>query len=144
MSVKCLRISITDRCNLQCVYCRPLHDCNFIEHQDILAFGQQFFNVGRGSDTLLQDLSSIITTAALAAPIFVHPAGNNLAVRLYIIDIEEAGAFQPHVYKGCLHAGQYPDDTAPVDVADHAFFLRPFQVEFHQVAMLDQGNADFI
>lgn len=38
MSVKCLRISITDRCNLQCVYCRPLHDCNFIEPQEILSF----------------------------------------------------------------------------------------------------------
>lgn len=38
MSVKCLRISVTDRCNLQCVYCRPLHDCNFIEYEDILSF----------------------------------------------------------------------------------------------------------
>ena len=38
MSVKCLRISVTDRCNLRCVYCRPLHDCNYIEHKEILNF----------------------------------------------------------------------------------------------------------
>ncbi|MHC4106255.1 MAG: GTP 3',8-cyclase MoaA [Planctomycetota bacterium] len=38
MHVKCLRISVTDRCNLRCVYCRPLHDCAFIEDKEILTF----------------------------------------------------------------------------------------------------------
>ncbi|MCP4608307.1 MAG: GTP 3',8-cyclase MoaA [Planctomycetes bacterium] len=38
MHVKCLRISITDRCNLRCVYCRPLRDCAFIEEKVILTF----------------------------------------------------------------------------------------------------------
>lgn len=36
MSVNCLRISVTDRCNLRCVYCRPAHDCDFIQQEDIL------------------------------------------------------------------------------------------------------------
>lgn len=38
MHVKCLRISVTDRCNLRCVYCRPLHDYAFIEDKEILTF----------------------------------------------------------------------------------------------------------
>ena len=38
MHVKCLRISVTDKCNLRCVYCRPLHDCAFIEDKEILTF----------------------------------------------------------------------------------------------------------
>ena len=38
MHVKCLRISVTDKCNLRCVYCRPQHDCAFIEDKEILTF----------------------------------------------------------------------------------------------------------
>ena len=36
MSVNCLRISVTDRCNLRCVYCRPQEDCDFIECKEVL------------------------------------------------------------------------------------------------------------
>ncbi len=40
MHVKCLRISVTDKCNLRCVYCRPLQDCAFIEDKEILSFDE--------------------------------------------------------------------------------------------------------
>ncbi len=36
MGVNCLRISVTDRCNLRCVYCRPRDDCDFIQQQEVL------------------------------------------------------------------------------------------------------------
>ena len=38
MSVDYLRVSVTDRCNLQCIYCQPLSGCDFIEHKEILRF----------------------------------------------------------------------------------------------------------
>ena len=38
MSVDYLRISVTDRCNLRCIYCNPLGDCGFIEPKEILRF----------------------------------------------------------------------------------------------------------
>jgi len=38
MCVKCLRVSVTDRCNLRCVYCRPRHDCEYIDRNEILTF----------------------------------------------------------------------------------------------------------
>jgi len=38
MSIDCLRISVTDRCNLRCVYCHPLPDCSIIENEEILEF----------------------------------------------------------------------------------------------------------
>jgi len=38
MSVNYLRISVTDRCNLQCTYCNPLGACDFIAHEEILTF----------------------------------------------------------------------------------------------------------
>ena len=36
MGVICLRISVTDRCNLRCVYCRPREDCDFIQGREVL------------------------------------------------------------------------------------------------------------
>jgi cyclic pyranopterin phosphate synthase len=38
MSVDYLRVSVTDRCNLRCVYCNPLGDCDFTERKEILRF----------------------------------------------------------------------------------------------------------
>ena len=38
MSVDYLRISVTDRCNLRCIYCNPQGDCGFSGHREILRF----------------------------------------------------------------------------------------------------------
>jgi len=40
MSIDCLRVSVTDRCNLRCIYCHPLPDCGLIEREEILGFGE--------------------------------------------------------------------------------------------------------
>ncbi|MHC4457733.1 MAG: GTP 3',8-cyclase MoaA [Planctomycetota bacterium] len=36
MKTDYLRVSVTDRCNLRCVYCHPLCGCDFIERKEIL------------------------------------------------------------------------------------------------------------
>ena len=36
MNVDYLRVSVTDRCNLRCVYCHPLGGCNLIDRKEIL------------------------------------------------------------------------------------------------------------
>jgi cyclic pyranopterin phosphate synthase len=36
MNVDYLRISVSDSCNLKCLYCNPLGDCGFIGHNEIL------------------------------------------------------------------------------------------------------------
>ncbi len=33
-----LRVSITDRCNLRCVYCMPKDGLSLIGHEDILSY----------------------------------------------------------------------------------------------------------
>jgi cyclic pyranopterin phosphate synthase len=38
MSIDCLRLSVTDRCNLRCIYCHPVPDYNLAERQDKLEF----------------------------------------------------------------------------------------------------------
>ncbi|MCH7557244.1 MAG: GTP 3',8-cyclase MoaA [Planctomycetes bacterium] len=36
MKIDYLRVSVTDRCNLRCVYCHPLCGCDFIERKEVL------------------------------------------------------------------------------------------------------------
>jgi cyclic pyranopterin phosphate synthase len=38
MDVDYLRVSVTDRCNLRCIYCNPLGGCDFIDRREILRF----------------------------------------------------------------------------------------------------------
>ncbi|OEU47980.1 MAG: cyclic pyranopterin phosphate synthase MoaA [Desulfobacterales bacterium S3730MH5] len=33
-----LRVSVTDRCNLRCIYCRPVKDLKLLDHGDILRY----------------------------------------------------------------------------------------------------------
>ena len=33
-----LRISVTDRCNLRCTYCRPMEGISLTGHEDILRY----------------------------------------------------------------------------------------------------------
>ena len=33
-----LRISLTDRCNLRCVYCMPEEGVQLMKHQDLMSF----------------------------------------------------------------------------------------------------------
>ena len=33
-----MRISVTDRCNLRCFYCRGVQDFTFIPHEEILTY----------------------------------------------------------------------------------------------------------
>ncbi len=45
MSVDYLRISVTDRFNLRCVYCNPLGDSGFITSKEILRHGEIYWLV---------------------------------------------------------------------------------------------------
>ena len=39
-NINYLRISVTDRCNLRCVYCMPEEGVTLIGHSDILKIGR--------------------------------------------------------------------------------------------------------
>lgn len=46
MTVDYLRVSVTDRCNLRCVYCYPSGGCNLIERTEILRF-EEIYHIVR-------------------------------------------------------------------------------------------------
>src|SRR5450756_1067025 len=50
-TINYLRISVTDRCNLRCVYCMPLEGVVFKAHEDVLSFEDIAFFVETAVET---------------------------------------------------------------------------------------------
>ena len=46
-----LRISVTDRCNLRCVYCMPAEGVNLMAHSDILTY-EEIYKVAQAAAEL--------------------------------------------------------------------------------------------
>ncbi len=49
-TVSYLRLSITDHCNLRCLYCRPMQDIPYIPHDDILRYEELLVMVDLARD----------------------------------------------------------------------------------------------
>jgi cyclic pyranopterin phosphate synthase len=73
MGVDYVRISVTDRCNLRCVFCRPAGDCDFVRPNEILQIeeihrtarllaecGITKFRITGGEPLLRDDLAALI------------------------------------------------------------------------------------
>jgi len=45
-----LRVSVTDRCNLRCVYCTPVKDLKLLDHADILSYEEILKVIRVGTD----------------------------------------------------------------------------------------------
>ena len=87
MHVKCLRISVTDKCNLRCVYCRPLHDCAFIEDNEILTFEEIHRMVRLFADCGATALISVIGSNNIHSLGYLYafiPAGLGAVIMLVI------------------------------------------------------------
>ena len=46
MNIDYLRVSVTNRCNLRCIYCHPLGDIDPIENPEVLKFEELRHLVG--------------------------------------------------------------------------------------------------
>ena len=80
--VSYLRLSITDRCNLRCLYCRPAAEWTFLPHEQILSF---------------EEMAELVDVARLAGVEKVRLTGGEPFARKGFIS-----------FVGRLH-GKYPD-----------------------------------
>jgi len=67
-----LRISLTDRCNLRCVYCMPMHGLTFVPNQELLTAGE---------------LEKVVRAAVDAGFYKVRLTGGEPTLRADIVDI---------------------------------------------------------
>lgn len=91
LAVKLLRLSLTDRCNLRCVYCMPDDGVTFYDHADLLSAddivavaaaareaGVTHFKLTGGEPTLRKDLVDIVRRLAALNPADLSMTTNGL------------------------------------------------------------------
>ena len=125
MHVKCLRISVTDKCNLRCVYCRPLHDCAFIEDKEILTFeeihrivrlfagcGIDRVRLTGGEPLLRKNITSLVATLAATKGIReLTLTTNGVLLQQMADELKAAGLNRINVSIDSLEANNYRQIT---------------------------------
>ncbi len=121
MRVTCLRISVTDRCNLRCAYCRPRHDCGYIERREILRLeeihrvvrllagcGVDRIRLTGGEPLVRKDITSLV--ARLAATPGIRELAlttNGAALHQMADELKAAGLDRVNVSIDSLEAENY-------------------------------------
>jgi GTP 3',8-cyclase len=130
MRVNCLRISVTDRCNQRCVYCRPKADCDFIERTQILRYeeihrlvrlfadcGIDRVRLTGGEPLVRRDVTSLV--AALAGIDGIEEVAlttNGILLGPMAADLKAAGLSRVNVSLDSLQADSYRRITGCADL----------------------------
>jgi cyclic pyranopterin phosphate synthase len=125
MGVNCLRISVTDRCNLRCVYCHPAEDCDFIQNEQLLTFdeihriarlfadcGIDRIRLTGGEPLLRKDLTLLVARLATIERLGELTLTTN-GVRLQQMagELKEAGLDRVNISVDSLEADNYKQIT---------------------------------
>jgi cyclic pyranopterin phosphate synthase len=112
-----LRISVTDRCNLRCVYCMPLGNLQFMPGEDLLsaaeiervvaaavAVGFRRFRITGGEPLLRADVVDIVARiTAVAGQGSVSLTTNGILLPGLLPDLVRAGLRRVNVHVDTLH-----------------------------------------
>lgn len=103
-AIKLLRISVTDRCNLRCMYCMPADGVPFDDKADLLAprdfvavaqaaqaIGVDHFKITGGEPTARADLLEIVEGIARLNPGDLSMTTNGLTLERQARDLRNAG-----------------------------------------------------
>jgi cyclic pyranopterin phosphate synthase len=117
-TLRTLRVSVTDRCDLRCAYCMPATGAKFVERQDLLSQGEfvraieAFLRLGitrlkfTGGEPLLRtDLEELIETFAGRVELGLTTNGSLLTGRA--AGLWKAGLRKLTVSVDTLHPGHY-------------------------------------
>ena len=106
-SVKLLRISVTDRCNLRCVYCMPADGVEFHEKDDLLGpadfeavaraamrIGVTHLKITGGEPTIRRDILDIAGRLAALAPEDLSMTTNGMQLQRLARPLRQAGVMR--------------------------------------------------
>jgi len=161
-----LRISVTDRCNLRCVYCMPEEGVALMAHSDILSY-EEIYTVVKaaaemginkvrltGGEPLvragLSDLLRLLTSIDTIDDISLTTNGTRLAQ--YAIELKEAGlhrvnvsldSLKPEMFNKITRCGNLEDTLEGIEAAKTAG-LTPVKINMVVMAGInDDELTDF-
>lgn len=130
-AVKLLRISVTDRCNLRCVYCMPAEGMKFEDQRDLLSaddfvavakaassVGVEHFKVTGGEPTVRGDVVEIVAGLAALKPHDLSLTTNGLLLEKLARPLRDAGLNRLTLSWDSMKAERFERITRG-DKADH-------------------------
>jgi cyclic pyranopterin phosphate synthase len=161
-----LRISVTDRCNLRCIYCMPEAGIDLMSHYDILSY-EEIYSVVKAAAGLgitrvrltggeplvragLTDLVSLISSIDTIEDISLTT--NGILLARYAAELKEAGLHRVNVSLDTLRPDRFRqitrcgtlDDTLAGIAAAGAAGLTPVKINMVVIAGLnDDEITDF-
>ena len=119
-AVKLLRLSVTDRCNLRCVYCMPAGGVEFGDREELLRaedfiavaravrqVGVEHFKVTGGEPTVRKDVVDIVAGLAALNPRDLSMTTNGLLLDRLAPDLKRAGLHRLTVSCDSLRADRF-------------------------------------
>jgi cyclic pyranopterin phosphate synthase len=145
-----LRISVTDRCNLRCVYCMPEEGVALMSHYDILSY-EEIFTIVKAAAELgvnkvrltggeplvragLSDLVRLL--AGIEAINDISLTTNGVLLARYAVELKEAGlmrvnvsldTLQPEKFRRITRRGRLEDTLAGIEAA-RSIGLNPVKI----------------
>lgn len=136
-AVKLLRLSVTDRCNLRCVYCMPAGGVDFHDKHDLLsaadfiavsaaarAIGVDHFKVTGGEPTVRGDVVDIVAGLAALQPRDLSMTTNGLLLDRLADDLKRAGLHRLTVSCDSLRPDRFERITRGSTTAATSNFAR--------------------
>ncbi len=159
-----LRISVTDHCNLRCVYCMPLRGLRFAPSDELLtaaeieltaraavAVGFERFRLTGGEPTLRPDIVDIVgRIAAVAGTRDVAMTTNAILLPRLARPLREAGLTRLNIHVDTLHPerlkkimrfGTLPEIEAGIAAAEAAGLL---PIKINCVVTRDYNDMDVV
>lgn len=119
-AVKLLRLSVTDRCNLRCVYCMPEDGVDFRKQTDLLTAeeivavaaaakgaGVTHFKVTGGEPTVRADLVEIVAGLAALRPVDLSLTTNGMMLDKLAAPLRRAGLHRVTVSWDTMRADRF-------------------------------------
>jgi GTP 3',8-cyclase len=125
-----LRISITDRCNLRCVYCMPAEGIRLIDHSEVLSFeetaeftrcavdmGIRRVRVTGGEPLVRKGAVSLVAMLATIPGILdLSMTTNGILLARFAIDLKRAGLHRVNISLDTVDADEYRAITRGGDI----------------------------
>ncbi|MFC1963244.1 GTP 3',8-cyclase MoaA [Chloroflexota bacterium] len=116
-----LRISVTDRCNLRCIYCMPVEGINLMAHHDILSYeeielvaraaaelGINKLRLTGGEPLLRPELSKLVEALARVEGIEdISLTTNGVLLKKYAAELKQAGLHRVNVSLDSLRSDRF-------------------------------------
>lgn len=127
-----LRISVTDRCNLRCVYCMPIHGIQLLPRSDMLTYeeiaaiaraatelGINKVRLTGGEPLVRSGLATLVSMLSQVTGIDdISLTTNGVLLKRYAAELKEAGLHRVNVSLDSLDSGRYQRITSFDRLAD--------------------------